>query len=70
MAFMGMTPFGSLMAGTLASRIGTPNTFLVGGLMCLAGAAWFTFQLSGMRELLRPIYVEKGILPGGSEAGQ
>ena len=38
MAFMGMAPFGSLLAGGLAHRIGTPNTLLLGGLACVAGA--------------------------------
>jgi MFS family permease len=39
MAFMGMAPFGSLLAGGLAHRIGAPNTLLLGGLACVAGAA-------------------------------
>lgn len=35
MAFLGMAPFGSLLAGSLASRIGAPNTLVVSGLACL-----------------------------------
>jgi MFS family permease len=31
MAFMGMAPFGSLLAGWLSSRIGVSNTLLIGG---------------------------------------
>ncbi len=38
MAFMGMAPFGSLLAGSLAHRIGAPETLLLGGLACVAGA--------------------------------
>ncbi len=38
MSFMGMAPFGSLLAGGLAYRIGAPNTLLIGGLACVAGA--------------------------------
>jgi MFS family permease len=38
MAFMGMAPFGSLLAGSLAHRIGAPNTLLLGGIACVAGA--------------------------------
>ena len=38
MAFMGMAPFGSLLAGGLAHRIGAPSTLLLGGLACVAGA--------------------------------
>lgn len=63
MAFMGMAPFGSLLAGVLASRIGAPHTLLVGGLSCLAGAALFAVKLPALREMVRPIYIKAGILP-------
>jgi len=63
MAIMGMTPFGSLFAGGLASRIGAPRTLLLGGLGCVAAALWFTFLLPRLRERVRPIYIEMGILP-------
>ncbi|OGS20585.1 MAG: MFS transporter [Elusimicrobia bacterium RIFOXYA2_FULL_40_6] len=38
MAFMGMAPFGSLLAGSLAGLIGAPNTVMLGGILCIAGA--------------------------------
>ena len=41
MAFMGMAPFGSLIAGGLAHRIGAPNTLLLGGIACVVGALLF-----------------------------
>jgi MFS family permease len=63
MAIMGMTPFGSLLAGGLASRIGAPRTLLFGGLGCIVAALWFTLLLPKLRERVRPIYVEMGILP-------
>ena len=63
MAFMGMAPFGSLLAGVLADAIGTPYTLLVSGIVCLCGAAWFTARLPIIRKAIRPIYVEKGLLP-------
>lgn len=63
MAFMGMTPFGSLLAGVVASRIGAPLTVLGCGLICLVGAAAFARQLPALREIARPVYVDKGILP-------
>jgi MFS family permease len=68
MAFLGTTPFGSLLAGALASRIGAPRTLLLGGLGCLAGALWFASLLPRLRELVRPIYVRMGILAAPSEA--
>jgi MFS family permease len=63
MAFMGTAPFGSLLAGGLASRIGAPHTILLGGCACIAGGVAFSRQLPRMRELVLPIYVERGILP-------
>lgn len=46
MAFMGMVPFGSLLAGGLASLIGTPRTVMVGGLVCLLNALLFIQRIS------------------------
>jgi len=63
MGFMGMVPFGSLLAGTLAGRIGAPETVLLGGIVCLAGSVWFAIQLPALRRLIQPIYVQKGIIP-------
>jgi len=63
MAFMGTTPFGSLLAGTLANRIGAPRTLLLGGVGCIAGALWFARLLPELRERVRPIYIRMGILP-------
>lgn len=63
MAFMGTAPFGSLLAGAVADRIGAPHTLLFGGLGCLLGAAWFATTLSGLRREVRPIYVRIGIIP-------
>lgn len=62
MAFIGMTPFGSLLAGAVASSIGARNTLLAGGLSCLVGAALFARELPRLREKVRPIYVRKGII--------
>jgi MFS family permease len=63
MAFMGAAPFGSLLAGALAHRIGAPYTLLLGGCGCIAGALWFASLLPKLRERVRPIYVRMGILP-------
>ncbi|MBZ5704665.1 MAG: MFS transporter [Acidobacteriia bacterium] len=64
MAFMGMTPFGSLLAGSLASKIGAPKTLILGGAICILGAGWFAHHLPTIRELVGPIYRERGIIPG------
>ena len=63
MAFMGMIPFGSLLAGFLASRIGAPRTAILGGVACLLAAAAFARALPALRAQVRPIYVRLGIVP-------
>jgi MFS family permease len=63
MAFMGTAPFGSFMAGTLASTIGAPYTVLSSGIICLIGAVLFYKNLPSLRKHIRPIYVKMGILP-------
>jgi hypothetical protein len=63
MAYMGASPFGSLLAGSLAPVIGAPGTVLLCGIGCIAGAAWFWSQLSKLRPVIRPIYQRLGILP-------
>ncbi len=62
MAFMGMVPFGSLLSGSLAERIGAPFTVLVGGVACILGGVLFARKLPEIRRLVRPIYIEKGII--------
>jgi MFS family permease len=63
MAYMGASPFGSLLAGSLAPVIGAPGTVLLCGVGCVAGAVWFWFQLPKLRPVIRPIYRQLGILP-------
>jgi MFS family permease len=64
MAFMGMTPFGSLLAGSLADSIGVPYTVVIGGAGCVAGSLLFSRKLPELRRLVRPIYLKKGIIAG------
>jgi MFS family permease len=62
MAFLGTAPLGSLMAGAIAERIGPTNTILAGGIGCIAAAIWFGMRLPLIREQVRPIYIERGII--------
>jgi MFS family permease len=62
MCVMGSAPIGSLLAGTVAARLGTPETLLIGGTLCLVAALFFMRKLPILREAIQPIYVEKGIL--------
>jgi MFS family permease len=63
MAFFGAAPFGSLMAGAVAHRIGAPETVIFSGLFCFAGALWFAFEEPKLRASIRPIYEEMGLIP-------
>jgi MFS family permease len=70
MAFMGMAPFGSLLAGTMAHAIGAPLTVILNGSAVLLGAAWFVTRLPAVRREIAPIYREMGILPAEEEIPQ
>jgi len=63
MAFMGMAPFGSLIAGAVADRIGVAYTFLGCGIMCFLSIIPFAIQLPNLRKMVRPIYERLGIIP-------
>jgi MFS family permease len=63
MAFVGMAPFGSLLAGAMAHAIGAPRTVIVNGVACILGGIWFTSQLPAIRKDMRPIYERLGIIP-------
>jgi MFS family permease len=63
MSFFGAAPFGSLLAGVLAHRIGAPHTVMLTGAFCVAGALWFTAELPKISAIVRPIYREMGLLP-------
>ncbi len=63
MAFFGASPFGSLLAGVLAHRIGAPHTVMVTGTFCLAGSLLFTLELPKINAVMKPIYRQMGLLP-------
>jgi MFS family permease len=59
MFFLGTAPIGSLLAGALAARAGTPLTFATGGLGAILGALLFWRALPGIRRHVQ----EQGLLP-------
>jgi MFS family permease len=63
MAFFGMVPFGSLIAGWLATRWGVPWTICGGGAITALAALVFLRKLPELRRSVRPIYIRLGILP-------
>ncbi|MBD2101919.1 MFS transporter [Leptolyngbya sp. FACHB-261] len=62
MSFLGMVPFGNLIAGSLAERIGVPTTLILGGVFCILGSLLFSRQLPALRKLVLPIYRRAGII--------
>jgi MFS family permease len=63
MAFVGMAPFGSLLAGALAHAIGAPRTVIISGVACMIGSLWFWTRMTAVRAEMRPIYQRLGIVP-------
>jgi len=63
MAFAGMAPFGSLLAGGLANSIGAPNTLLISGISCISGSILFAGKISSFREIIRQAYVKVDAIP-------
>jgi MFS family permease len=62
MAVLGAMPIGSLLAGVVADRIGAARTIIAGAVFCLAGSLYFALRRPALRELVRPIYIERGIV--------
>ena len=61
MAFMGMSPFGSLLAGWLADLIGAPTTVILGGSFCILAGGLFATRLPILGRMAHPVYVRMGI---------
>jgi MFS family permease len=63
MMLVGMAPFGSLLAGTLADRFGARPVVAIGGLCCAVAALGFARLLPRLREAALPILIQRGIIP-------
>ncbi|MBW4602895.1 MAG: MFS transporter [Calothrix sp. FI2-JRJ7] len=62
MSFLGMTPFGNLLGGALAEKIGAPTTLVIDGIICIIASIFLAKQLPSLRRLVIPIYEKKGII--------
>lgn len=63
-AFLGMSPFGSLIAGAVADRIGIAFTLTAGGLCCAVAAVYLHSWREDIRAEVKPIYDRLGIAKG------
>lgn len=61
MSFIGIAPFGSLLAGGAATGIGSPNTLMIGGAICIVAAIFFFIKFRSLRDTLRSAYAQKSI---------
>jgi MFS family permease len=59
MVIMGMAPFGGLIAGLAADRLGAPATVAIGGAVCLVSACIFWTQLAAIRVHIRRMLAEQ-----------
>lgn len=62
MAFMGMAPLGSLLAGSMATKFGAANTLIISGICCTIASVVFAFKIPFLRKIVQPIYVKIGIV--------
>jgi len=64
MMFMGMAPFGALLGGALADRLGAPVTLSMGAMACLGGAAIFGVRLPKIRGEARRLIIAQEMVGG------
>jgi len=60
MSFLAVMPFGSLLEGSVAGKIGVQTTMFLGAVTCIAGASIFAMKLTRLCELLRPVFADIG----------
>jgi len=64
MMFMGMAPFGALLGGAMADRLGAPIAVATGGVASIVGAIWFARQLPIFRGEARQLIMAQGMVGG------
>jgi MFS family permease len=60
-AFLGMLPFGSLLAGSLAAKIGAPHTLLLGGALCILASFIFSKKARLLSDAVEHSYKKMGL---------
>lgn len=63
MAFIGMAPFGSLIAGSLASRIGATPALAISGTFCIIAAFLFAGKVPALKKIINPLIDRRTISP-------
>jgi MFS family permease len=64
MMFMGMAPFGALLGGLVADRMGAPLAVIMGAVAGLGGAILFGLRLPSMRDEARRLIIAQEMVGG------
>lgn len=64
MMFMGMAPWGALLGGAVADRMGAPIAVIIGAVAALGGAVIFGLRLPTLRVEARRLIVAQGMVGG------
>jgi MFS family permease len=62
MSFLGASPLGALLAGTVSQYLAPPLTLALGGLSAALAAAFYASKMPVIRREIRPLYQRLGIL--------
>jgi len=62
MSFLGASPLGALLAGTVSQYFAPPLTLALGGLCAALAAAFYASKMPAIRREIRPLYQRLGIL--------
>jgi MFS family permease len=62
MSFLGASPLGALLAGTVSQFLAPPLTLALGGLCAALAAAFYASKMPAIRREIRPLYQRLGIL--------
>ncbi|MDW7987384.1 MAG: MFS transporter [candidate division WOR-3 bacterium] len=62
LAFLGTTPIGSLLTGSLARYLGASNTVMLSGVISLISALIFIKALPEIKKLIQPIFVKMELI--------
>jgi len=66
MMILGMAPFGGLLAGFAAERLGAPFAVAAGGLVFVGAALIFQTRLPAIRTEARELIIAQGLAEGGT----
>jgi MFS family permease len=64
MMFMGMAPFGALLGGAVADRLGAPVSVAMGAVACVGGAILFGMRLPNLRVEARQLILSQAVAGG------